>query len=61
VPLTVGSVATILMFDVNAILVEFLNDSLQMLEENLAPNYNIFTRKAKLPTSTLGEIHTGLF
>jgi hypothetical protein len=30
-----------------------------MREENLAPNYDIFTRKAKKPTSARGEIHTG--
>jgi hypothetical protein len=30
-----------------------------MHKENFASNYDIFTGKAKLPTSTLDEIHTG--
>ncbi len=30
-----------------------------MCQENFASNYDIFTGKAKLPTSTLDEIHTG--
>jgi hypothetical protein len=30
-----------------------------MRQENFASNYDIFTGKAKLPTSTLDEIHTG--
>jgi hypothetical protein len=30
-----------------------------MLQENFASNYDIFAGKAKLPTSTLDEIHTG--
>jgi hypothetical protein len=42
-----------------AILVAFLNYTLQMHEENFAPNYNIFTGKAKETTPTLGEILTG--
>jgi hypothetical protein len=28
-------------------------------QENFASNYDIYTGKAKLPTSTLDEIHTG--
>jgi hypothetical protein len=60
VPFTDGSIATIPIFDVKAILVAFLNDHLQMRTENFAPNYDIFTGKAKLPTSTLDKIHTGL-
>jgi hypothetical protein len=59
VPLTDGSVATFPIFDVKALLVEFLNDPLRMRQENFASNYDIFTGKAKLPTSTLDEIHTG--
>jgi hypothetical protein len=39
-----GSVATIPIFDVKAILVAFLNDPLLMHEENFIPNYDIFTR-----------------
>jgi hypothetical protein len=31
-----------------------------MRQENFASNYDIFTGKAKSPTSTLDEIHTGL-
>ncbi len=57
-PLTDGSVATVLIFDVRALLIAFLNDPLRMGQENFASNYD-FTGKAKLPTSTLDEIHTG--
>jgi hypothetical protein len=59
VPLTDGSVATVPIFDVKALLIAFLNDSLRMRQEKFASNYDIFTGKAKLPTSTLDEIHTG--
>jgi hypothetical protein len=59
VPLTDGSVATFPIFDVNALLIAFLNDPLRMHQENFASNYDIFTRKEKLPTSTLDEIHAG--
>jgi hypothetical protein len=59
VPLTDGSIATIPIFDVKAILVAFLNDPLQMWEENFAPNYDIFTGKAKERKQIHGEIHTG--
>jgi hypothetical protein len=59
VPLTDGSVATVPVFDVKALLIAFLNDPLRMRQENFASNYDIFTGKAKLPTSTLDEIHTG--
>jgi hypothetical protein len=58
VPLTDESVATVPIFDVKAFLILFLNDPLRMCQENFASNY-IFTGKAKLPTSTLDEIHTG--
>ncbi len=59
VPLTDGSVATVPIFDVKALLIAFLNDTLRMCQENFASNYDIFTGKAKLPTSTLDETHTG--
>jgi hypothetical protein len=59
VPLTDGSVATVPIFDVKSLLIVFLNDPLKMSQENFASNYDIFTEKAKLPTSTLVEIHTG--
>ncbi len=52
VPLTDGSVATVPIFGVNALLIAFLNDPLTMHQENFASNYDIFTRK-------LDEIHTG--
>ncbi len=58
-PLTVGSVATVPIFDAKALLIAFLNDPLRMCQENFASNYDIFTEKGKLPTSTLDEIHTG--
>jgi hypothetical protein len=56
VPLPNGSVATIPTFDVKALLIAFLNDLLQMHDKNFASNFDIFTGKAKLPTSTLDEI-----
>jgi hypothetical protein len=59
VPLTDGSVVTVPIFDVKALLIAFLNDPLRMLYKNFAYNYDIFTGKPKLPTSTLDEIHTG--
>ncbi len=59
VPLTDGSVATVPIFDVKALLIAFLNDPVRMHQENFASNYDIFTGNAKLPTSTLDEIHTG--
>jgi hypothetical protein len=59
VPLTNGSVATVLIFDVKAILVTFLNDPLQMCGDKFSPNYAIFTGKTKQRKQTLGEIHTG--
>jgi hypothetical protein len=59
VPLTDGSVATVPIFDVKALLIAFLNDPLRMHQDNFASNYDIFTGKVKLPTSTLDEIHTG--
>ncbi len=59
VPLTDGSVDTVPIFDAKALLITFLNDPLRMHQENFASNYDIFTGKAKLSTSTLDEIHTG--
>jgi hypothetical protein len=59
VPLTDGSVATVPIFDVEAILVAFHNDPVQMGKENFAPNYDIFSGKAKERNQTLGDIHTG--
>ncbi len=59
VPLNDGSIATVPIFDVKALLITFLNDPLRMHQENFAPNYDIFTGKAKSSTSTLDEKHTG--
>ncbi len=59
VPLTDGSVVTVSIFDVKALLIAFFNDPLRMRQENFASNYDFFTGKAKLPISTLDEIHTG--
>jgi hypothetical protein len=60
VPLTDESVATGFIFDVKTFLIAFLNDPLRIRQENFASSYDILTEKAKLPTSTLDEIHTGL-
>ncbi len=59
VPLTDRSVATVPIFDVKALLIAFVNDPLRIRQENFASNYDIFAGKAKLPTSTLDEIHSG--
>jgi hypothetical protein len=59
VPHTDGSVATVPMFDANALLIAFPNDLLRMHQENFSSNYDIFTGKMKSTTSTLDEIHTG--
>jgi hypothetical protein len=59
VPLTDGSVATVPVFDVKALLIAYLNDPLRVRQENFASNYDIFTGKVKLQTSTLDEIQTG--
>ncbi len=58
-PLTGGSVATVSIFDVKALLIAFLNDPLRMRPEDFASNYDIFTGKVELPTSILDELHTG--
>ncbi len=58
-PLTDGSVATVPIIDAKALLIAFLNEPLRMCQDNFAFNYDILTGKAKLPTSTLDEIHTG--
>jgi hypothetical protein len=54
-----GTLATMIVFDVKALLLAFLNDPLKMKQENFASNYDIFTGKAKTPTSIVDEIHTG--
>jgi hypothetical protein len=59
VPLTDGSVATVPIFDVKALLIEFIDNPLRMRQENFESTNDIFTGKSKLPTSTLDEIHTG--
>ena len=59
VPLSDGTVATMTIFDVKALLIAFLNNPLKMRDENFASNYDIFSGKAKIPTSTIDEIHTG--
>jgi len=59
ITLSNGTLATMTIFDVKALLIAFLNDPLKMQEENFASNYDIFSGKAKLPRSTVDEIHTG--
>ncbi len=58
-PHTDGSVATVPIFDVKALLIAFLYYPLRMRQENFASNYDIFTGKVKSSTPTLHEIHTG--
>ena len=59
VPLIDGSVANVPIFDVTALLIALHNDPLRVRQENFATNYDIFTGKVKVPTSTLDEIYTG--
>ncbi len=59
VPFTDGSIATVPIFDVKALMIAFLNDPFRMRQDNFASNYDIFTGKVKLGTSTLDEVHTG--
>jgi hypothetical protein len=47
VPLMDGSVASIAIFDANAILIAFLYDPLQMHEENFASTYNTCSPRSK--------------
>ncbi len=48
VPLTDGSVVTVPIFNVKALLIAFLNDPLRMCQNNFASNYDIFTEKGKI-------------
>ena len=59
ITLSNGTLATMTVFDVKALIIAFLNDPLKMKQDNFASNYDIFTGKAKTPTSTVDEIHTG--
>ena len=60
ITLSNGTMATMTVFDVKALIIAFLNDLLKMKQDNFASNYDIFTGKAKTPTSTVDEIHSGL-
>jgi hypothetical protein len=57
VPLIDGFVVTVPILNVKALLIAFLNDPLRMRQESFASNYDIFTGKAKSPTSTLDVKH----
>jgi hypothetical protein len=59
VPLSDGTVATMTIFDLKALLIAFLNNPLKMRKENFASHYDKLSGKAKIPTSTIDEIHTG--
>jgi hypothetical protein len=59
VPLSDGTVATVPIFDVKVLLLAFLNDPLQMRNENFASNYDIIMGKPTLPIMNLDKIHTG--
>jgi hypothetical protein len=48
VPLTDGSVVTVPLFDVKALLIAFLNDPLRMRQDNFVSNYDIFTGKGEI-------------
>lgn len=59
VPMSDGSIVTVPVFDVKALLISFLNDPVRMKKQNIASNYDIFTGKPKVPTDIIDEIHTG--
>jgi hypothetical protein len=59
ISLSNGTLATMIVFNVKALLLAFLNYPSKMKQENFASNYDIFTGKAKMPTSIVDEIHTG--
>jgi len=56
VPLSGGTVATMTVFDVKALLIAFLNDPDKMRKENFASNYDIFTGKTIDPQSRIGNM-----
>jgi len=53
VPLSGGTVATMTVFDVNALLIAFLNNLYKMRKKYFAFNYDIFTGKTKNPQSRI--------
>jgi len=59
VPLSDGTIATVPVFDVKALLISFLNDPQRMKKQNIASNYDIFTGKPTITTDIIDEIHTG--
>jgi len=59
VSLSGGTVATMTVFDVKALLIAFLNNSYKMRKKNFSSNYDVFTGKTKNPQSRIDEIHTG--
>jgi len=59
IPISDGTVATMTVIDVKALLIAFPNNPYKMREENFASNNDIFTEKTKNPQSRIDEIHTG--
>ena len=59
VELTNGTMATVSVFDIEAMILSLLHDENLMSPENLAPGYDLHTGKATAPSTHYGEIHTG--
>ena len=54
-----GSVVTVPVFDVKAVLLSILHDRQRMCYENFALDYDIFLGKPTQPVTHYNEIHTG--
>ena len=59
VELTNGTMATVSVFDIEAMILSLLHDENLMSPENLAPGYDLHTGKRTAPNTHHGEIHTG--
>ncbi len=59
VTLSDGSIATVPVFNVKAVLLSILHDPIKMQHHNFASGYDLFTGKSTIPVTHYDEIHTG--
>jgi len=59
VNLSSGGVASVAVYDLEAMITSLLTDKRLMNPENIAPGYDLFTGKSVGDVHHLGEIHTG--
>ena len=59
VDLKTGQMATVSVFDAEAMILSILTDEDLMKEENLPPGYDVYTGRPTQPVTHYGEIHTG--